>query len=228
MAQTVSKNDSPGRVERAGRRHVRMTKRTKNEQAIAIAQRIEAPRLELRTKMDAAAGAEEAVEDRYDDWLANDRVVDDLIYSVHRKAVDYDADHPGARTETTLFQGERPSNVTYTNREDQPDVVVKIIERAGSLPPEHPALPVIPQLVEANDQSRASHKAYEAAQTAEVQAKAAVEIAKLAMIAVYRDNVIDMTRAVGEQLTERCFPQLRTRRRRSTVEVEQDGDDSEG
>lgn len=40
---------------------------------------------------------------------------------------------------------------------------------------------------------------------------AAAEAAKLAVVRVYRDNAVDIVRAAGERLAERCFPPLRGR-----------------
>lgn len=216
MAQTVSKKDSPAKVERAARRHVRLAKRTKNAQAIEIAQRIEAPRGMLAEKIANAAAAREAAEDAFDDWVADDGEVDDKIASIGRKAKDYDADHPGARTYELLFQGQTPSDITYMAREEQPDAVVKLVQRAAALPPEHPVVALAPQLAEANERTRASHAAYLRALTAVAEADAAVETAKLAVIQVYRDNVIDIARAVGAELAERCFPRVRPPRRASS------------
>ncbi|HEY8429683.1 MAG TPA: hypothetical protein VIL20_14965 [Sandaracinaceae bacterium] len=214
MAQSVSKDDSPGRVQGAARRHVRLTKRTKNARAIEIAQRIEAPAAVLEEKNRGVESARRAVEDALDDWIADDRDVDDKIASVSRRCVDYDAEHPGARTHVALFRGVAPSDVKYLPRAEQPDEVVKIIARASALPPEHPVVPLIPALAEANERARASQRAYEAALTALDEANAAAEVAKMAVVQVYRDNVIDITRAVGEELAERCFPRLRAPRRR--------------
>ena len=41
------------------------------------------------------------------------------------------------------------------------------------------------------------------------------ELAKMKVVQVYRDNVIDMARAVGAALAERCFPQVRSSRRKN-------------
>lgn len=214
MAQTVSKSDSPKRVSEAARRHRRLTNRTKNASAIEIAQRIDAPLAALNEKNEALAAAQQAAEDAFDDWVADDGEADDLIGSIGRKAVDYDADHPGSHTTETLFHGVAPSDITYLPRDEEPDAIVKIIERAAALPPEHPAIALLPALTEVNDRSRASHDAHLRALTAVSEAAAAVEIAKLGVVKVYRDNVVDIGRAVGEQLAERCFPRLRARRRK--------------
>lgn len=214
MAQSVSKSDSPARVAGAARRHRRLTNRTKNATAIEIAQRIDAPLAALVEKNETLADREEAAEDAFDDWVADDSDVDDRIESIGRKAVDYDAEYPGARTNETLFRGAAPSDITYLPREDQPDAVAKLIGRTAALPPEHPAVAVVPALVEANDRARLSHGAYLRALTAVTEASAAAEIAKMAVVQVYRDNIVDITRAVGEELAERCFPRLRARRRK--------------
>lgn len=214
MAQTVSKDDSPGRVETATRRHRRMTNRVNNAQAIEIARRIDEPHRVLIEKNAAVALAEQAVEDALDDWIADDNEVDDRIESVSRKSVDYDAEHAGAQTHWTLFRGRAPSDITYLPRDEQPDAVDRLIQHATALPPEHPALAILPALTEANDRARLSEDAHLRALTALHQARAAAEVAKLAVVKVYRDNVIDIGRAVGVALAERCFPRLRARRRK--------------
>ncbi len=214
MAQTVSKDDSPARVERAARRHVRMARRTKKAEAIAIAERIEAPRATLDEKMDLLTTAEEAVEDAIDDWQADDQEVDDFLGSLGRKSNDWDADHPGETTYRTLFVDQSPSEVARTAREDEPDVVEKIPQRAAGLPEGHPGAALVASIGEAVERSRASHTAVLTAETRAAQAGAAVETAKLAVVQAYRDNAIDLVRAVGEALAERCFPRLRAPRKR--------------
>lgn len=210
MAQSLSIKDGPAKAERTTRRHIRLTKRTKNPEAIAIAERAEPLRATLKAKMDAQAAAEEALQDFFDDWAASDREGDHHISSLDRKARDYDADNPGATTQWLIFQSQAPSDITYMNRAEQPDVVVKLIQRGQSLPPEHPAHPVITQLEESNERTRASYKAYVAAETELTRVKAEVQMAKLEVVKVYRDNIIDITRAVGEALAERCFPEIRS------------------
>lgn len=213
MAQTPSKEDSPTKVERATRRHVRLTRRTKNTAAIAIAERIEAPRVTLREQITALAGAQEAVEDATDDWCADDAELDDLIASLGRKSEDWDADHPGQATKARLFADRNPSEVARVAREDEPDLVVKIVQRASGLPEGHPGIALAPQLEAAVERSRASRAAVLAAETHAAQVSAGVETAKLAVVQAYRDNAIDLVRAVGEQLADRCFPQLRRSRK---------------
>lgn len=153
MAQSLSTKDGPAKAERTTRRHIRLTKRTRNPEAIAIAERAEPPRAALKAKMDAQEAAEEAVQNTFDDWDADDGEVDHHIYSLDRKARDYDADTPGATTQWLIFQGQAPSDITYTNRAEQPDLVVKLIQRGQSLPPEHPAHPVITKLAESNERT---------------------------------------------------------------------------
>lgn len=157
------------------------------------------------------------------------RCADGHIGSISRKAKDYDADNPGANTHETIFQGQRPSDVTNTNRSEQPNTIVKIIERMAALPPEHPALPIRPLLAESNEQARESEKAHALAVTAKAEADAATEVAKLALIQLYRDVIIDTTRAVGEALAERCFPRIsappKKKKKKVEAEDEEDADD---
>lgn len=225
MARALSKKLSGRRVSRYSRRHVRMAVRTKNEEAIAIAKRTEAPRAELDAKIEAAELAETAVEDAFDNWVADDREVDGHVGTVARKTEDYDAEHPGARTQHAVLQGQRPSDITRINRAEQPNTIVKIVQRASALPPDHPALPVVTLLSDANERTRESQRAHALAVTAKAAADAAVEVAKLAVIQVYRDNIIDITRAVGEELAERCFPQVAGTRKKKGGGG---GDDGEG
>lgn len=213
MAQSPSIDDSPQSVERAARRHQRLTTRTKDAPAGAIAQRIEAPRATLAEKIRALGAAEEAQEDALDDWIADDDAQGDLVYSLSRKAEDYDADHPGARTHELLFRGEAPSDITGMNREEEPDVIVKIIKRGEALAEDHPGRAVLTAMAAAVEQTRTSERAYFTAVTATAEADAAADAAKLVVIQAYRDNIIDITRERGDDLAERCFPKLRHRRR---------------
>lgn len=223
MAQGLPKTLPPVRVEGYGRRHERMSVRTKNEEAITIAKSLGPARDALKEKNQAVTRAEIAVEDAFDNWVADDYAVDVLVYAVGRKTADYDAEHSEANTREAMFQGVSPSDVTKTNRSMQPNVITKILQRASALPPEHPALPLIPQLTAANDQARLSEVAHTQAITALTEAKAAVEVAKLVVIQKYADNIIDITRAAGEAVAERCFPRVIAPRRKKKA-----GGDDEG
>lgn len=225
MAQGLPKAMTPVRVERAARRHERMTRRTKNEKAITIANGIGPSRETLIEKNKAVELAEIAVEDALDAWVADDYVVDRLVYKIGRATADYDADHSEANTRETMFEGASPSDVTKTNRSAQPNVITKILQRSSALPPEHPALSLIPELTAANDQARLSEVAHGQAITARTEARAAAEVAKLAVIQKYADNIIDITRAAGEAVAERCFPRVTAPRRKKK---KASGDDDEG
>jgi len=222
MAHGLSKKHAPARVAGYVERAQRQSKRTKNAKAIEVVGQLEEPRAVLEEKIEASKAAAKKVAHAFDDWFADDKEVDGHVASVSRKAKDYDAEHPGASTHEVIFRDERPSDVTDSNRSEQPNTIVKIIGRMAALPPEHPALPIVPLLVESNERTRQSEKAHALAVTAKTEADAATEVAKLALIQVYRDVIIDTTRAVGEALAERCFPRVSAPPKKKTVDDEED------
>jgi hypothetical protein len=224
MAQGLSKKHSPVRVADGSRRARRQGKRTKNAKAIEQLSRLEEPEATLNAKIKASDDAATAEADAFDDWVADDQEVDAHVESASRKAKDYDADHPGMHTHAVIFHDQRPSAVTGTNRAEQPNTITKLVERMGALPPEHPALPIVPLLVESNDRTRQSQQAHALAVTARTEADAATEVAKLALIQVYRDVIIDTTRAVGEALAERCFPRVSAPKKKKKVEDTEEDD----
>ena len=126
-----------------------------------------------------------------------------------------DADNAGSDTYNRLFPNKAPYEITRTSRAEQPDEVVKLVQRMTAVSADHPAAAIVPELTDANEQARTSHAAYLRAQTALVEATAGAELAKMKVVQVYRDNVIDMARAVGAALAERCFPQVRSSRRKN-------------
>ena len=228
MAQGLSKKHAPARVAEYAERAQRQSKRTKNEKAMETVDQLEEPRVALEENIEVSKAAAKRVAYAFDDWVGDDRVVDGHVASVSRKAKDYDAEHAGANTHEVIFQDERPSDVTNTNRSEQPNTIVKIIGRMAALPPEHPALPILPLLAESNERTRQSEKAHALAVTAKTEADAATEVAKLALIQLYRDVIIDTTRAVGEALAERCFPRVSAppkKKKKVEAEDEEDADD---
>ncbi|MCC6523309.1 MAG: hypothetical protein IT373_11650 [Polyangiaceae bacterium] len=209
MAQMLLKTDSAAKVERAVRRHLRLAKRTGNAKAVELAERIVAPAAAQTSATAAAATAREGVEDTFDDWSKTDAALDRLIKRGHRRCVDFDADHPGAGTAPLLFGGEPPSAITNARREDEPDIVAKLVARGAKLPADHPATPLLAELTTAAQASRTAERAWiDAHQNAEATA-GAVEVARLAVIGQYRDNFIDIGRAAGADVAEACFPTLR-------------------
>jgi len=209
MAQTPNRQDSIRRVHRAAVRHVRLTKRTGNQDAIAIAERIVPFAANLKERIGSVEGAREALGDGFDDWDQEDRAQDRTIGSIGRKAVDWDATHPGAPTLPLLFADQSPSDVTRTPRERQPDVAAQIVVRGATLPSDHPSKALLPTLSEQIDASRARHTAFRDAEKKYAEAVALAEVAKIDVIRQFRDNVIDMVRKVGPEISERCFPTLR-------------------
>ncbi|MBI4953468.1 MAG: hypothetical protein HY908_15670 [Myxococcales bacterium] len=158
MAQMLSKTDSPAKVARAVRRHIRLAKRTGHPKAIELALRIDAPAAAQKTAVSAANEAADAVEDAFDDWSKADAALDRLVKRAHRRCADFDADNTGAGTAALVFAGVPPSVVTETRREEEPDIVAKLVARGQKLPEGHLAIPLLPELTAAADASRAAER----------------------------------------------------------------------
>lgn len=217
--QTLTKNDHAPKVLRAARRHLRLAKRAGNATAAELALRIAAPVEALKVAVASAAAAREAADDAFDDWTQDDASLDRAVLSAHRKADDWDADHPGSATKALLFEGAPASQITKAPREDEPDLVAKLVARGEKLPAEHPARAVLPKLVELAAASRKSGRAWVDATQRAGAASAAADIARLAVVRAYRDNAIDIARACGDDVADACFPTLRAAGRRG-----EDGD----
>lgn len=227
MAQTLSKTDSAGKVARAVRRHLRLTRRTGDEKAFDIANAITAPAKALDEAILALSQITEAKEDAFDDWHQDDERLDQLVRRVHLRCLDWDLTHPSAKTAALVFGGMALSSVTTAPRHREPDLVAKMVARGRSLPDCHPAIPLLDLLQAAADASRRGHHAVIDAEQRVMEAKAVVEIAKLAVVRVYRDSAIDIERACGSSMAESCFPILRRARRASTADLAARSSDAE-
>jgi hypothetical protein len=192
MSQSFTKKDSARRVYRATRRHQRLARRTENAQAIEIAARIDAPRQALGTALTEHEAPVDATQDAFDDWEQADRALDRVVKSTDRKCVDWDEDHPTARTKQTVFGGSTTSQITNSARETEPDLVVKMVRRGAGLPESHPAKPLLPVLTEQANTSRTGYRAWVDAAQREAVAATAVEVARLQVARVYYDNQIDI------------------------------------
>lgn len=210
MAQTPTTRDSSALVLRAARRHQRLTKRTGHDGCIALAQRLDEPIAVLAARVEARDRASAVAGDAFDDWVQDDRRLDRFVDSVARKADDYDADH-AANTYALLFAGRSAAEVRAISRADEPAEVEKIVARGAALPDGHPARPLLTELASLADHSRRSHRAYLDALAAVGPLDALAEQSKLALLAVFRDNVHDIVRLAGPDLAEDCFPELRRR-----------------
>lgn len=209
MAQTLTKNDSTPKVRRAVRRHVRLTRRLGNAEATRLAERIAEPDERLKAAADAALTLQNAAADAFDDWTQDDEALDAAVRSVHRKCEGYDADHPGANTTQLVFNGQPPSQVTKAPRGKEPSLVAALVARGANLPADHPVASALSGLMELAERSRSSERAWIDATQRTVQAAAEVDVARLQVVRTYRDNAIDIARAIGDELTRRCFPILR-------------------
>lgn len=213
MAQTLSKTDSPGKVKRVGRRHLRLARRSADEKAIAIANRLVTPLEALDKAIHTAALAVEAAEDAFDDWHQDDQRLDQAVRRIHLRCLDWDAVHPADRTAPLVFGGMAPSAITSAPRHKEPDLVSKMVVRGRELPADHPVAPLLDKLQALADASRKGHLAWTAAEQRVAEAHTAAEMAKLVVVRVYRDNLIDIERASGSPVAESCFPILRRSRR---------------
>lgn len=213
MAQTLSKTDSPGKVKRIARRHLRLARRSADEKAIDIANRLVTPLEHLDKAIHAATLATEAAEDAFDDWHQDDQRLDQAVRRIHLRCLDWDAVHPADRTAPLVFGGMAPSAITSAPRHKEPDLVAKMVVRGRELPAAHPVLPLLGKLEALADASRKAHLAWTAAEQRVAEASTSAEMAKLAVVRVYRDNLIDIERASGSSVAESCFPILRRSRR---------------
>jgi hypothetical protein len=223
--QTLTTTDSIPRALRAARRHLRLARRAGHPEALALAERIQAPLEALKAKHQARLEAATAVEDAYDDWTQDDGALDRAVRSVQRRCLGYDAEHPGAGTAALLFRGLTASEVTYAPRDREPDLVAAIVARGAELPADHPAAPQLPELTALADASRAAHRRYVDVAQRRVAAAAEADLARVALIRAYRDNAIDIERAVGKAFAESCFPLLRGPGARPSYAAS-DGDDA--
>ena len=219
MAQALGKDDSSETVVRAVRRHLRLSKRTGNAQALALAERIIVPRDALSVALKAKALKDDVVEDAFDDWVMDDRTLDRSVTSLGRKAEDWDEDHPPAATKKLLFADRTVTQVVRAPRNDEPDLVAKIVESGAKLPPKHPGAPLIPALTAQAKASRDGERTWIDKGQAASATDAAVEIARLAVVGAYKDNIIDIGRACGDAVMEDCFPALRKHAAAATEEA---------
>ena len=209
MAQMLQKGDSPAKAERAARRHLRLAKRTGNAEALALAERIRSPMADLVRTIDDAGKARDAAQDAFDDWNQDDQALDSAVRSVHRKLLDWDADHAAAGTVQMMLAGRTVGEIVGTRREKEPDLVAAMVQRGTKLPAGHPAMALLEGLTRRADASRSGHRAWVDALQAATVADAAADGARLTVIRAYRDNMIDIERACGPAVMEACFPTLR-------------------
>ena len=220
MAQMLLQRDSAAKVKRAVRRHLRLVRRSADEKAFEVAERLTKPLAALDNAMAEAAMAVEAAEDAFDDWNQDDARLDQLVRRLHLRCREWDATHSGARTAEIVFGGMAPSEIIYAPRHMEPDLVAQMLVRARELPAEHPAVSLLEDLRRAADGSRSSQRAYVDAQQRVAAARAAVDIAKAGVIRAYRDRFIDIERASGLEIAESCVPTLRKPRKMREEESE--------
>src|SRR5688572_17696225 len=105
MAQMLLQRDSAAKVKRAVRRHLRLVRRSADEKAFEVAERLTKPLAALDNAMAEAAMAVEAAEDAFDDWNQDDARLDQLVRRLHLRCREWDAARPGDQTLRRVFGG---------------------------------------------------------------------------------------------------------------------------
>jgi hypothetical protein len=198
---------SPGKCLNASLRHMRLSRQipggAKYEQAIT------AVHAELNSKNDALKAANDEVAASHDTVNLGDTLLDALLKKINHNCEDYDNEHTGSFTRTTLFPNGNYSEITGMNKYKEPGKALEIAEKIISFGETHSLYPFAAQIKTQVAASEKTIKDEGDAIKAAALAKANMEIAKLALIRKYNSNYYQAADEGGKAFAESLFPDLR-------------------
>ena len=207
MAQLLYARDASRKHLGAARRHQRLCRQFTGTGPLVDA--IQLPYHELKNRHIATQKLEEQREDRYDDLLIADTLLDDQVRNVFRRCEEHDRATPTAAVLPLIFPQEKFGPIVNMNMQQEPDAVAHLALRLESLGKEHPLFPLAKELRTRITASRKAIAAYEASGQQVKQRQAEEEIAKATLRRQYESNYLDARKQFGKMRAERLFPKLK-------------------
>ncbi len=207
MAQLLYARDASRKHLGATRRHQRLCRQLTGTGPLVDA--IQLPYHELKHKYVATQKLEEQREDRYDDLLIADTLLDDQVRNVFRRCEEHDRTTPTAAVLPLIFPQEKFGPIVNMNMQQEPDAVANLALRLESLGNEHVLFPLAKELRTRITASRKAIAAYEASGQRMKQSRAEEQIAKATLRRQYEANYLDARKQFGKARAERLFPKLK-------------------
>lgn len=197
---------SAGKCMNATSRHMRLCRQIPGAAKYELA--IMPYHTELKSKDEALEAANEDISAAHDTVNLRDTLLDELLIKINHRCEDYDNEHPGSFTRTTLFPNGNYSEITGMNKYKEPGKALEIAEKIVSFGETHPIYPFAAEIKTAVAASDKSVNDEENAVKAAALAKANMEIAKLALIRKYNGNYYTAADEGGKAFAESLFPDL--------------------
>ncbi len=209
MAKMLSKRDSTNKHLNTARRHIRCCNQTfgKNIYTTAITPVYN----QLQAKNVAYKEAIINRIDANDDTKMSDYVLDNGVCTVFEEAKRYDRDHIEGLVLRSLFPDERFGDLIKINRENEPNVIEKLVLRIENLGEQHPLYKNGAMLKGLIEKVRGSFKISYDAEREKKLAQGEVEIEKEALRKQYAKNYFDARQEMGREKANTLFPSLSTR-----------------
>lgn len=189
------------------KRHMRLCRQIPGAETLATA--IEPSYNELVAKVAATALAGEECDNKRDQVLLKDAILDDKVRDLMEACKKSDRDTPGQSVTTTLFPGGL-SGVIYAPLETEPTEVEKLILGIRNLGESHALAAQIEPLQTAVDACKEALTGLNAAITAEKTAEAMENIAKVNLARQYEQNLYSAETKFGKRYANRFFPVIHT------------------
>ena len=202
----LSEDDSVPRVEDAAERFKRLCAQCRNadkyQQSILPTYN---DMMARKTTLDKARKESNAAQDTV--WLY-DSLLDDVLRDTQGRAKEFDRSNPGANTAGFIFPGGNITSIVTMPDKDEPEAAHAIAQKIVSLGNTHVLYPYAAQIESAVADCKDALAQQVAATRAEVDAKTALVISKVALVRQY--NAIYYTAAsdVDKNYAEKLFPKL--------------------
>ena len=206
MAQLLHQRDATHKHLGATRRHMRLCRQYPGTRFLV--DQIQLPYNVLKDKRAATLKKREQREDRCDNLIIIDTLLDDRVRLTFRRCEEYDRFTPADPVLHRIFPEGKFGHIVNMSLRKEPDAVEQLAMRVEDLGKGHALYPLAKELRTQVAASRRAIGAYREMVKQVKTSEADEKIAQATLRRQYENNYLDARKQLGKMRAERLFPKL--------------------
>jgi hypothetical protein len=212
---SLSEDDSNPRVEDAADRHMRLC--TQNLNAEKYRNTILTLFNDFKGNATKLNDSQKEMNAAKDSVKLFELVIRNVLRDLSGRTKEFDRNHVGSKTATSIFPGGNISDIISKNDEVQPDVAHSIAQKVLSLGVSHELFPFAEKIEKAVADCRKALAQQVIADQNLGDSKTAMSISKVAVVRQYNANFFAAASDVDKTFAEKLFPQLRSTKKKNGI-----------